>query len=156
MPRTFKIHPSAFHADAVEFHLSFSLSQSCLDREVVNLRDHAARWRVAPGGTVTGSFTVPGDKSISHRALMLAAIAQGETHIRGFLEGEDCLATARALAALGVRIERPAPTLVRVHGAGAGALRAASGPLDMGNAGTAMRLMMGLLAPRTFDARVSI
>jgi len=93
---------------------------------------------------------VPGDKSISHRALMLGAIAQGETHISGFLDGEDCLATARALAALGVRIERPAPTLVRVHGAGA--LRAASGPLDMGNAGTAMRLMMGLLAPQSFDA----
>jgi 3-phosphoshikimate 1-carboxyvinyltransferase len=112
----------------------------------------AARWRVAPGGTVTGSFTVPGDKSISHRALMLGALAQGETHIRGFLDGEDCLATARALAALGVRIERPAPTSVRVHGAGAGALRSASGPLDMGNAGTAMRLMMGLLAPQSFDA----
>ena len=112
----------------------------------------AARWRVAPGGTVTGTLTVPGDKSISHRALMLGAIAQGETHIRGFLDGEDCLATARALTALGVRIERPAPTLVRVHGAGAGALRAASAPLDLGNSGTAMRLMMGLLAPQSFDA----
>jgi 3-phosphoshikimate 1-carboxyvinyltransferase len=95
---------------------------------------------------------VPGDKSISHRALMLAAIAHGETHIRGFLDGEDCLATARALAALGVRIERPAPTLVRVHGAGAGKLQEAAAPLDMGNAGTAMRLMMGLLAPQVFDA----
>ena len=112
----------------------------------------AARWRVAPGGTVAGSFTVPGDKSISHRALMLGAIAHGETRIRGFLEGEDCLATAHALAALGVRIERPAPTVVHVCGAGAGALRAASGTLDMGNAGTAMRLMMGLLAPQRFDA----
>jgi 3-phosphoshikimate 1-carboxyvinyltransferase len=112
----------------------------------------AARWRVAPGGTVTGSFTVPGDKSISHRALMLGAMAHGETRISGFLEGEDCLATARALAALGVRIERPTPTVVRVHGAGAGALRAAAAPLDLGNAGTAMRLMMGLLAPQSFDA----
>jgi len=112
----------------------------------------AARWRVAPGGTVAGTFPVPGDKSISHRALMLGAIANGETHIRGFLDGEDCLATARALAALGVRIERPAATEVCVHGAGAGALRGASGPLDLGNAGTAMRLMMGLLAPQGFDA----
>jgi 3-phosphoshikimate 1-carboxyvinyltransferase len=110
------------------------------------------RWRVAPSGTVTGTFTVPGDKSISHRALMLAALAQGETRISGFLAGEDCLATAGALAALGVRIERPAETEVRVHGAGTGGLRAAPGPLDMGNAGTAMRLMMGLLAPQTFDA----
>ena len=112
----------------------------------------AARWRVAPGGTVAGTLTVPGDKSISHRALMLGAIAHGETHIRGFLDGEDCLATARALGELGVRIERPAPTEVHVHGAGAAAMRGASGPLDMGNAGTAMRLMMGLLAPQTFDA----
>jgi 3-phosphoshikimate 1-carboxyvinyltransferase len=101
---------------------------------------------------VTGTFTVPGDKSISHRALMLGAIAQGETRIRGFLDGEDCLATARALAALGVRIERPAPTEVHVHGAGAHALRGAPEPLDLGNAGTAMRLMMGLLAPQSFDA----
>ena len=60
----------------------------------------AAGWRVAPGGTVTGTFSVPGDKSISHRALMLGAIAHGETCIRGFLEGEDCLANARALEAL--------------------------------------------------------
>jgi 3-phosphoshikimate 1-carboxyvinyltransferase len=112
----------------------------------------AARWRLAPGGTVAGTLTVPGDKSISHRALMLGAIAHGETHIRGFLDGEDCLATARALAALGVQIERPAPTEVHVHGAGAGKLHEASGPLDMGNAGTAMRLMMGLLAPQRFDA----
>jgi 3-phosphoshikimate 1-carboxyvinyltransferase len=110
------------------------------------------RWRVAPGGTVTGTFTVPGDKSISHRALMLAAIAQGKTHVRGFLAGEDCLATLRALTALGVRIERPSETEVVVHGAGPAGLRAAAGPLDMGNAGTAMRLMMGLLAPQTFAA----
>jgi 3-phosphoshikimate 1-carboxyvinyltransferase len=109
-----------------------------------------ARWRVAPGGTVAGTCTVPGDKSISHRALMLGALAHGETRIHGFLDGEDCLATARALTALGVRIERPAPTEVHVHGAGAAALHAAPAPLDMGNAGTAMRLMMGLLAPRTF------
>jgi 3-phosphoshikimate 1-carboxyvinyltransferase len=110
------------------------------------------RWRVAPGGTVAGTLTVPGDKSISHRALMLGALARGETHIAGFLDGEDCLATMRALGALGVRIERPQATEVRIHGRGAAALSAAAAPLDMGNAGTAMRLMMGLLAPQTFDA----
>jgi 3-phosphoshikimate 1-carboxyvinyltransferase len=112
----------------------------------------ARRWRVAPGGAVAGTFTVPGDKSISHRALLLGALAQGETRISGFLDGEDCLATARALAALGVRIERPAATEVRVHGRGAAGLTAPSGPLDMGNAGTAIRLMMGMLAPQPFDA----
>ncbi|MBV8877986.1 MAG: 3-phosphoshikimate 1-carboxyvinyltransferase [Gammaproteobacteria bacterium] len=109
-------------------------------------------WRVAPGGTVSGTFTVPGDKSISHRALMLGALAEGETHISGFLAGEDCLATARALEALGVRIERPAATDVRVHGRGRRGLAPSAAPLDLGNAGTAMRLMMGVLAPQDFDA----
>jgi 3-phosphoshikimate 1-carboxyvinyltransferase len=109
-------------------------------------------WRVAPGGVVEGSVAMPGDKSISHRALMLGALAAGQTHISGFLAGEDCLATARALESLGVRIERLGETELRVHGAGADGLRAAPGPLDMGNAGTAMRLMMGLLAPQRFDS----
>ena len=110
------------------------------------------RWRVAPGGTVAGTFTVPGDKSISHRALMLGALAHGETRITGFLDGEDCLATMRALSALGVRIERPQATAVRVYGRGATGLTAAAAPLDLGNAGTAMRLMMGVLAPQSFDS----
>jgi 3-phosphoshikimate 1-carboxyvinyltransferase len=109
-------------------------------------------WRVAAGGVVGGTLAVPGDKSISHRALILGALATGDTHISGFLDGEDCLATARALQALGVHIERPAATEVRVRGAGAGGLSRASGPLDMGNAGTALRLMMGVLAPQRFAA----
>jgi 3-phosphoshikimate 1-carboxyvinyltransferase len=95
---------------------------------------------------------VPGDKSISHRALMLGGIAEGDTEITGFLAGEDCLATLRALQALGVRIERPQEQHVLVHGVGPDGLRAASAPLDMGNAGTAMRLFMGLLAPQGFDS----
>jgi 3-phosphoshikimate 1-carboxyvinyltransferase len=111
-----------------------------------------ARYRVQPGGEVAGELTVPGDKSISHRALMLGGIAEGETEITGFLAGEDCLATLRALQALGVRIERPEPERVRVSGRGIESLTAAAAPLDMGNAGTAMRLFMGLLAPQTFDS----
>jgi 3-phosphoshikimate 1-carboxyvinyltransferase len=108
------------------------------------------RFRVSAGGSVAGTLRIPGDKSISHRALMLGAIAQGQTRISGFLAGEDCLATARALNALGVRIEWPAPTEARVHGVGMAGLRGAAAPLDMGNAGTAMRLMMGLLAGQPF------
>jgi 3-phosphoshikimate 1-carboxyvinyltransferase len=107
---------------------------------------------VTPGGSIAGTLAVPGDKSISHRALMLGALAEGETHISGFLAGEDCLATARALAALGVAIQRPADTEVSVQGAGAAGLAASPAPLDLGNAGTAMRLMMGLLAPQRFDS----
>ena len=111
-----------------------------------------ASYRVEPGGEVAGELTVPGDKSISHRSLMLGGIAEGETEITGFLAGEDCLATLRALQALGVRIERPEPQRVRVSGRGMEGLAVAGAPLDMGNAGTAMRLFMGLLAPQTFDS----
>jgi 3-phosphoshikimate 1-carboxyvinyltransferase len=111
-----------------------------------------ARYRVEPGGVVAGELTVPGDKSISHRALMFGGIAEGQTRISGFLAGEDCLATLRALQALGVRIERPQPQTVHVSGLGMEGLRGTSAPLDMGNAGTAMRLFMGLLAPQAFDS----
>jgi 3-phosphoshikimate 1-carboxyvinyltransferase len=110
------------------------------------------RYRVEPGGRIAGTLTLPGDKSISHRALMLGAIAEGDTHITGFLAGEDCLCTARALGALGVRIERPQETEVVVHGVGATGLLGSATPLDMGNAGTAMRLFTGLLAPQKFDS----
>jgi 3-phosphoshikimate 1-carboxyvinyltransferase len=112
----------------------------------------ASGWRVAPGATLGGTLTVPGDKSISHRALMLGALAEGTTRIEGFLEGEDCLATLRALRALGVEITASGAGRVEVRGAGTGGLTAPAAPLDMGNAGTAMRLMMGLLAGRNVPA----
>lgn len=111
-----------------------------------------ARYIAAPAERVRGELTVPGDKSISHRALMLGGIADGITDITGFLAGEDCLATLRALQALGVRIERPEDQHVIVHGVGMAGLRASVAALDMGNAGTAMRLSMGLLAPQTFSS----
>lgn len=109
-------------------------------------------YQVAPGTRVAGSVTVPGDKSISHRSLMLGGIATGVTRIAGFLASEDCLATLSALSALGVQIERPQPTDVLVHGRGVAGLHGAAKPLDMGNAGTAMRLSMGLLAGQPFES----
>src|ERR1700722_849592 len=109
-------------------------------------------YRVDPGGRVAGELTVPGDKSISHRALMFGGIAEGDTEITGFLAGEDCLSTLRALQAMGVRIERPEEQHVLVHGVGPDGLRPSADPLDMGNAGTAIRLFMGLLAPQRFDS----
>jgi 3-phosphoshikimate 1-carboxyvinyltransferase len=111
-------------------------------------------YRVAPAERVQGESEVPGDKSISHRALLLAAIASGDSEINGFLDGEDCLATLWALRALGVAVETPQRTRVRVRGVGKDGLRAAAGPLDMGNAGTAMRLSMGLLAGQSFDSQL--
>lgn len=110
------------------------------------------RFLLEPGGTVQGETTVPGDKSISHRALMLGGLAEGRTEITGFLAGEDCLATLKALQALGVRIERPAEEHVIVHGQGPEALQGAAAPLDLGNSGTAMRLFMGILAAQRFDS----
>ena len=107
-------------------------------------------YRAAPVARVGGALTVPGDKSISHRALMLGAVAHGDTRIAGFLDSADCRATLAALRALGVRIERQDAGTVIVHGAGFGELRAAAGPLDMGNSGTAMRLFMGLLCGQGF------
>ncbi len=110
------------------------------------------RYLVGPGGRIEGSITVPGDKSISHRALMFGGLAEGVTDITGFLAGEDCLATLRALQTMGVRIDRPEEQHVIVHGVGLEGLREAAAPLDMGNAGTAMRLFMGLLAPQRFGS----
>jgi len=109
-------------------------------------------WRVAPGATLGGEVAIPGDKSISHRAMLFGGIADGRTEVDGFLESEDCLATLNAMRAMGVTIERPAPQRVVVHGVGRDGLRAPAAPLDMGNAGTAMRLSMGLLAGQSFNA----
>jgi 3-phosphoshikimate 1-carboxyvinyltransferase len=110
------------------------------------------RYLVRSATSVAGELTVPGDKSISHRALMLGGIAEGQTSISGFLASEDCLATLAALGALGVRIERPAETQVSVHGVGRDGLTGAARALDLGNAGTAIRLLMGLLAGQRFDS----
>lgn len=109
-------------------------------------------WLSGAVGPLHGSIAVPGDKSISHRALMLAAIAEGRSHIRGFLEGEDTRATAAVLAQLGVRIEIPTEGERVIHGVGLHGLHAATQPLDCGNAGTGMRLLAGLLAGQAFDS----
>jgi chorismate mutase-like protein len=109
---------------------------------------------VEPGAGVAGRVRVPGDKSISHRALMLGAIASGTTRVTGFLEGEDCLATLRAVTSLGATVERPAPGEVWIEGVGLSGFAAPTAVLDMGNAGTAMRLFMGLLAGQPFDSEL--
>lgn len=109
-------------------------------------------FRAAPAGPLQGTIRVPGDKSISHRAIMLGAIAEGTTTVDGFLEGEDNLATLRAFRALGVTISEPKGGHLAIRGVGLGGLQAPARELDMGNSGTAMRLMMGLLAGQEFDA----
>jgi len=110
------------------------------------------RYFCQPGSQIGGEITVPGDKSVSHRSLMLGGIAEGTTEVRGFLESEDCLATLSALRSLGVNIGRFGGNRVVIHGVGLDGFKAPSGPLDMGNAGTAMRLFMGLLSGQAFDS----
>ena len=111
-------------------------------------------WRSYPAPSLSGTVRVPGDKSISHRAIMLGALADGTTHISGFLEGEDCLATMRAFQAMGVAIEHHGEGRVTVHGAGLHGLRAPTAPLDVGNSGTSMRLMAGVLAGQPFASEL--
>ena len=108
----------------------------------------------SPVAGVAGDIRVPGDKSISHRAAMLGAIAKGTTEIQGFLEGEDCRATLAALVAMGVGIERLAPGQLRVHGVGLRGLKAPGRALDLGNSGTSMRLLAGILAGQAFDSEL--
>jgi 3-phosphoshikimate 1-carboxyvinyltransferase len=99
-----------------------------------------------------GSVPVPSDKSIGHRALLLGALCEGDTHIEGFSHGEDNVSTANALRAMGVTIDEPSRTSLVVHGVGLGGLQAPSHPLDCGNSGTTMRLLCGLLAGQRFGS----
>jgi len=108
-------------------------------------------FKVTPGGCLKGRLRVPGDKSISHRAIMFGALADGVTEIAGFLEGDDSLATLNAFRSMGVQIEGPENGRVIVHGVGIDGLRSPSEPLDLGNSGTSMRLLAGLLAGQSFD-----
>ena len=110
------------------------------------------RYEARPAAGVAGEITVPGDKSISHRALMLAGIAEGRSEVRGFLPSEDCLATLGAMRSLGVSIDRPETDRVLVDGAGLRGLTESAAALDMGNAGTAIRLFTGLLCAQAFDS----
>jgi 3-phosphoshikimate 1-carboxyvinyltransferase len=108
-------------------------------------------YTVTPGGSLQGTLRVPGDKSISHRALMFGAIAEGVTEIEGCLDGADCLNTLDAIRAMGVQVDAASPTSLKVHGRGLRGLQAPEAALDCGNSGTAMRLFMGLLAGQDFD-----
>jgi 3-phosphoshikimate 1-carboxyvinyltransferase len=112
-------------------------------------------FKLTPGGTICGEARVPGDKSISHRSIMLGALAEGVTRVSGFLEGDDALATLSAFRAMGVEIERPGEGSVIVNGVGLHGLEAPAHPLDLGNAGTGMRLMCGLLAGQPFDSELT-
>lgn len=113
--------------------------------------ENLKKYIVHPGGVIQGEFRVPGDKSISHRSIMLGSLAEGITEVTGFLEGEDALATLAAFRAMGVTITGPDKGKVTIHGVGMHGLKAPSNALDLGNSGTSMRLLSGLLAGQGFD-----
>jgi len=109
-------------------------------------------WIASQGRPLQGTLAIPGDKSVSHRAVMFAALADGVSRIDGFLEGEDTRSTAAIFSQLGVRIETPSASQRIVHGVGVDGLKAPTSELDCGNAGTGMRLLAGLLAAQPFDS----
>lgn len=114
----------------------------------------AQDWIASRGRAMQGDFAVPGDKSVSHRSIMLASLADGVSHVEGFLEGEDARATEAIFRRMGVRIDVPGEGSRVIHGVGIDGLRAPDGPLDCGNAGTGMRLLAGLLAGQAFDTEL--
>lgn len=139
-------------ARAAREHFSKMLSGQAY---VTNHQQQQMTFRLQPGGQIQGDIRVPGDKSISHRSIMLGALADGVTEVTGFLEGEDSLATLQAFRDMGVTIEGPDQGFVRIHGVGMQGLQAPRGPLYLGNSGTAMRLFSGLLAAQSFDSELT-
>ncbi|MCF6203746.1 MAG: bifunctional prephenate dehydrogenase/3-phosphoshikimate 1-carboxyvinyltransferase [Methylococcaceae bacterium] len=117
-----------------------------------NHMSQSITFNVQPGGSLRGEIRVPGDKSMSHRSIMLGSLAEGTTHVTGFLNAEDALATLQAFRAMGVEIEGPENGKVTIHGVGKHGLKEPKEPLNLGNSGTSMRLLSGLLAGQTFNS----
>jgi 3-phosphoshikimate 1-carboxyvinyltransferase len=112
-------------------------------------------YKISPGGTLFGEARVPGDKSISHRSIMLGALAEGATRVSGFLEGEDALATVAAFRDMGVQIEGPDDGEITIMGVGLNGLQAPQDNIDLGNSGTSIRLLAGIMAGQNFDATLT-
>jgi len=138
-------------AKAARDHFTKMLAQRAY---VEPMNQNELTFLAGKGGPVAGRIRVPGDKSISHRSIMLGAIAEGETEIEGFLEGEDSLATLQAFRDMGVVIEGPHHGRVTVYGVGLNGLSQPPGPLYVGNSGTSIRLLAGLLSGQAFDAEL--
>ena len=123
-----------------------SLAQFSFRFEADQLAQKNFQYQVQPGGSLKGAVRVPGDKSISHRSIMLGSLAEGTTRVSGFLQGEDSLATLNAFRQMGVQITGPEDGRVTITGVGMHGLQQSDQPLDLGNSGTSMRLLSGLLA----------
>ncbi len=138
------------HAQAARQHFNHMLAQKpFMESNKVTTQ----QFTILPGKkSFQGKFSVPGDKSVSHRSIMFGAIAEGTTHVTGFLEGEDALATLQAFRDMGVSIEGPKNGEVTIHGVGVNGLKAPASALYMGNSGTSMRLLSGMLSAQKFDS----
>lgn len=137
--------PSIYKGHVTRYHARF-----CSVGGLFVYSHNSLTFTIHPGGSLCGVIRTPGDKSISHRAIMLGSLAEGESRVTGFLEGEDSLATLAAFRAMGVTIARPATGEVVIQGVGMHGLHAPAEPLDVGNSGTSMRLLAGLLAGQGF------
>lgn len=122
------------------------------DNSMATTTQASSAYIITPSTTINGTITVPGDKSISHRSIMFGSLAEGVTKVTGFLEGEDALATLQAFRDMGVTIEGPENGEVTIHGVGINGLKPSRTPLYMGNSGTTMRLLSGILAAQSFDS----
>lgn len=137
------------HAQAARQHFNHMLAK----KPLMEKNKVTQQFTILPGAhKFQGKFTIPGDKSVSHRSIMFGAIAEGTTQVTGFLEGEDALATLQAFRAMGVNIEGPKDGEVTIHGVGMHGLKAPKGELYMGNSGTSMRLLSGMLSAQKFDS----
>lgn len=136
-------------------HFSKVLESRACERQQHNMDTKQVTFVVKNGGSLKGDFRVPGDKSISHRSIMLGSLAEGITEVDGFLEGEDSLATLQTFRDMGVEIEGPDNGHVKIVGVGLHGLQPPPGPLYLGNSGTSMRLLSGLLAAQKFDVELS-
>ncbi|MBV1880742.1 MAG: bifunctional prephenate dehydrogenase/3-phosphoshikimate 1-carboxyvinyltransferase [Pseudomonadales bacterium] len=136
-------------------HFSLILEHRAYEKQQQIMNTKKISFVVKNGGCLKGEIRVPGDKSISHRSIMLGSLAEGVTEVEGFLEGEDSLATLQAFRDMGVVIEGPVNGHVKIFGVGLLGLQPPRGPLYLGNSGTSMRLLSGLLAPQSFDVELS-
>lgn len=142
-------------AKAARDRFTLMLSHQAYSSSMTNPESPNITYIAKPSGQARGKIRVPGDKSISHRSIMLGSLAEGVTHVEGFLEGEDALATLQTFRDMGVVIEGPENGKVTVHGVGLHGLQAPAGALYVGNSGTSMRLLSGILSGQQFDTQLT-
>jgi len=150
-----KIQQMLENDDSRQLFATFTYANHARQRflnQIETTMSKSQSFQIQPGGKLQGETRVPGDKSMSHRSIMLGSLAEGVTHVTGFLEAEDALATLQAFRDMGVEIEGPVNGCVTIHGVGKQGLKAPKNELYLGNSGTSMRLLSGLLAGQAFNS----